>query len=312
MLSCAHSIGVRMSNFRSETDKQKKLTVVRSKPADSANHNLLSFFETVSREKREPPEKEPATLGLLAYMSEEDRQTYKTNWNSSTNSSANHQGIEKYTTTSRSKSVWDDLDSLPPEKVAKTGTKGAVTLCSLLDSDSSNATDPWKEYESRSSDIPFSSTPHHKGVTSCRGPLDAFSKSGNVDQWSHVTDRTATKPNKLKSRRKQLVTESANSRPVNSYFGKTKSVWQDVHPSSDEDIICLSDKADSVTSQSHSKMGKKPQKKRGRPRKSPAKTISNITAFSRARTLHNDAKSNGPTTPTRQREPCPDVITLSD
>lgn len=304
-----------MSNFCAEADKQKKLTVVRSKPAESVkNQTLSSFFEMLPQEKTGSLEKEPATLGLLAYMSEEDRQSYKTNWDGASNGITSHQGIEKYTTTCRSRSVWDELDRLPPEKVPKPGTKGAVTLYSLLDTDSSTTSDPWKELELPHSNIPLSSTPHHKVSVPQEGPLDAFRQSDHVDPWSHHSNRNSSgkmesRVSKTKSRRKRLITEAKNSRPVNSYFSNTRSVWTDLQPS-DEDIICLSENAESVTSSSENRKGGKPQKKRGRPGKIPAKTVK--TPSSTPFTLRNKMKSNTHPTPAKQTIVCPDVITLSD
>lgn len=307
-----------MSNFCTETRRQTKLNTVCSKGSELKSNNLLSFFDMVSREKIKPAPKELPPLGLLAYMSKEDRQSYKTSsTNNDTSGSRNHQGIQKYTV-SKCKNIWDNLDNLPSEKVPRPGTKGAVTLCSLLDLDSSTTTtDPWKEVETQKSAGPLSSTPHHKILTN-KGPLDTFRTSANTNPWSFDTDSVnGLETRSTMSRKRQLTPASTNSRPVNSYFSKTKSIWQEFNLSSDEDIVCLSERAASVSSQSSKRKSKRPQKKRGQPKKSPAK--SGNTLFSSTRILRSRTECNVKNSQSRQPTPNKpitssdaDVITISD
>lgn len=224
-----------MSNFAAADSKQSKIpTNIKSK-ADKAkpkvHPTITSFFDMVEKEignRNKPAEPEP--LGLLAYMDNSLSKTGQLKADPGI-SEKPAKGIERFSL--KRKNVWDDLESLPPQKQLKPGTKGTVTICSLLDSDSNS--DPWMSFENSlgKNPPPNASTPHTKKVS---GPLDVHCAGDRPPSspWSSIA------PSKSAQERRKEDTRPS-IRPVQSYFSKTRSVWDEYEEKCDDDIVCISD-----------------------------------------------------------------------
>ena len=233
-LCCCNLTGVRMSNFAAADTKQSKLstTTVR-KENTNTNQPITSFFDSVDRENKNKLKiSEPEPLGLLAYMTDYNPTSNMSNHKNATEKQAPAKGLDRYQL--KRKNVWDDVESLPVSKQPKSGTKGAVTICSLLDNSDSNP-DPWAAFENSLAKQapPNASTPYVPKPVAA-GPLDNFCDAENVTSpWK---DLAATK-----TKASEHAGSKVAAKPVESYFTKTKSVWAEYEQPSDDDIVCISD-----------------------------------------------------------------------
>lgn len=229
--------GVRMSNFRSREDNQTELQAGKrwsERHEQNRCETLGSFFDQVEKEKKNArcdEDTRPTPLGLLAYMTDEDRTAIRgvhTGQSGRTSSS-----LDKFSV--RRRDIWDDLESPGKAATSATSTK---TLWNLLDSGCEP--DPWRGVGNG----PSASTPHHKKAK--KGPLDLYSNCPAVDLWSVDSESSVGSTSDVVRRHfrhgvKQANHRSAPVRPVESYFTKTKSVWSDLECSNDSDVICVSE-----------------------------------------------------------------------
>ena len=231
-------IGVRMSNFSTSDSKQTKLKVVKAKGKNESE----SFFDMVEREKKNTNSIQPEPLGLLAYMTDYNPAVVEPH-SEQTGSSRKRppDSLDRFSV--KQTNIWDDLSDAPTRKVRKPGNAGAVTICSLLDSDST--TDPFDELDKQ---YPPSSTPHVKSKV--KGTLDYYCTAKNNNQEDNSRSSAP-------SSQPEIINKTNNK----NYFAKTRSIWDEFHQSSDDDIVCVSD-----SRQGHKVKPKPAKSKRGRGR----------------------------------------------
>lgn len=228
-----------MSNFAAADSRQSKLPTTRKQAAPSSDGNtnkpITSFFDMIDKENKSKAKvAEPEPLGLLAYMTDYNPISNMSNDKKASDKPKPAQGLDRYSL--KRKNVWDDVDRLPPNKQPKSGTKGTVTICSLLDNSSSS--DAWSVFENSLAKQapPNASTPHVPKAVS--GPLDNFCDADSItNPWREICSEQQAQ---------SAATEQGGSKitakPMESYFTKTKSVWAEYEqPSEDDDIVCISE-----------------------------------------------------------------------
>ncbi|XP_067948294.1 DNA polymerase kappa-like [Watersipora subatra] len=216
-------MGVRMSNFSSDSAKQKKLTVTKVDP------NSQSFFESIDRSSKiKTGKSSQSSLGLLAYMADYKPSSLQCNSKSScSNHKAPPDSLDRFAL--KRKDIWENKLGISPRKVLQAGSAGEVTVCSLIDSDSAG-----DNFDMTCGKYPLSSTPRRsKNVmksadTDPSNSTRAISKTRN----RNVAAKLPVPSGKIHAKE--------TNKTVASYFTGTKSVWDDVQQSSDEDIVYIS------------------------------------------------------------------------
>lgn len=279
-----------MSNFASSDARQKKLKVSKPTP----DEGIESFFEKIDRlEKRNTTSKvEPR--GLLAYMQDSTHLFIQSHHEKQETVRKPPAGLERFSVPR--KDVWDDMEEPPPRKASRCVAKGGGSISGLVDS-GSNA-DIWDDFERR---CPPSSTPHVKGARA-KGPLDRYCKSnvGLNDSASdssdiEMLDKPLTLPKQSeappKSARSNLFISAKSSR----------SVWDDLHPPSDDDVICIADSKPTRRPDKETKPDKKRHKK-SKPSK-PGQTLFQPSVAKQRFSVK---------TKTQSKSSCPMVVLDSD